>query len=280
MDEAPGVRKERLHILKKNDRILRKSRRTVRLNVHSQDDDLEQWSELNTTISDSSPLPVPSLSESSVDPQQESAWLKGLIDELPEDDETFGAKREPSPRNSEEELELDDASKSPKFVWKHCLKAWSTLGSVADIQPLTIDGKTTAVVRRLLNATNSLNAYRKRLLRELKEQVEDSLYAEETYAIYSILRTMMGYVNEQTLNFDDAIYAYSEGSLMSQRRIMRCLAQKFARCRFSAKLGQNSLPFIGKQSEFVSICSSEDVETFLVWAVGCGEIIKLQVLNE
>jgi hypothetical protein len=157
---------------------------------------------------------------------------------------------------------------------------WAQLGVPADSPPPTsADGSKPTVTRRRLNAVNSLSAYRRRLLKELKEQVEDSLYSEEVYPIYSVLRTLMGYVNEQMMNFEDAVYAYSEGALMSQRRIMRCLAQKFAKCTFPAKLGQNSAPLSSKPAEAVSICSTNELETFLVWAAGCGDVVRLHAFQ-
>lgn len=66
---------------------------------------------------------------------------------------------------------------------------------------------------------------------------------------------------------------------MSQRRIMRCLAQKFTKCTFSAKLGQNSALSSSKPVDTISICSTYELETFLVWAAGCGDVVRLHAFQ-
>ena len=89
----------------------------------------------------------------------------------------------------------------------------------------------------------------------------------------------MGYVYEQGLDFEQAIFAYSEGSLMSQRRLMRNLIQKFTKCEFPFKNGQNNSLMVKKPADTAGICSAEYLETFLIWANGCGEVVKLQAFQ-
>lgn len=89
----------------------------------------------------------------------------------------------------------------------------------------------------------------------------------------------MGYIYEQADNYEQALFAYSEGALMSQRRLMRNLVQKFANCYFPSKLGQNSSTLSKKPAEFATVCSAEYLETFLLWATGCGDIVKLQAFQ-
>lgn len=89
----------------------------------------------------------------------------------------------------------------------------------------------------------------------------------------------MGYVYEQAMNYEQAVFAYSEGALMSQRRLMRNLVQKFANCDFPSKLGQNSIGVNKKPAECATVCNAEYLETFLIWATGCGDIVKIQAFQ-
>lgn len=81
------------------------------------------------------------------------------------------------------------------------------------------------------------------------------------------------------MNYEQAVFAYSEGALMSQRRLMRNLVQKFANCDFPSKLGQNSNAVNKKPADCATVCSAEYLETFLIWATGCGDIVKIQAFQ-
>jgi hypothetical protein len=230
------------------DRVQMQGRLRVLLTVYSLDDDLD----CDNIAVDSS------FSSSTVKSVEEGVWLKGVLEdfesgvpsEAGEDEDSFSPAGE------------DDAT------WGSTLRRWAKLGV-----------KQSQSSRRRLNLTNSLHAYRKRLLLELKQQTEECHFEEGAYPLYSVLRTMMGYVYEQAMNNEQAVFAYSEGALMSQRRLMRNLVQKFANCNFPSKLGQNSNLIVKKPSDSVSICSAEYLETFLLWATGCGDIVKLQAFQ-
>lgn len=239
------VQRLRLYSEEKKDRVCATGRLSVLLTVYSLDDDLD----CENIAVDSS-----FCSTSSVKSVEEGVWLKGVLE---------GVNELPESEIEEEEIIEDEDGMDGS--WKHTLQGWARLGV-----------KQSQSWRRRLNLTNSLNAYRKRLLLELKEQTEECHFEKGAYPLYSVLRTMMGYVYEQAMNYEQAVFAYSEGALMSQRRLMRNIVQKFASCDFPSKLGQNSNSVVKKPTETVSVCTAKDLETFLIWATGCGDIVKLQ----
>jgi hypothetical protein len=66
--------------------------------------------------------------------------------------------------------------------------------------------------------------------------------------------------------------------LMTQRRLMRNLTQKFCNCEFPPKSGSH-VGLKKRPADNVSVCSAEYLETFLLWASGCGDIVKLQAFQ-
>jgi hypothetical protein len=271
----------------------------IRISVHSSD---SEGSFSRST--------APDCSSSARGGNEAAKWLEGIINDtvLDEDD---GCDCQCRGKNSAGSTVCTNTkcgkcgNNHAQYKWGKRLKQWSLLGFIdgAPMTPLATegaefslpDGFTTteaspstvsspkkdlgqvsnpqAPQRRKLNSTNSLESYRRLLTRELMDQVVASRNDESLHALFSVLRTLMGYVYEQSNEIDEAIYAYAEGCLMSQNRLMRCIVQKFVR---------SSVPSNGTEdvtTKVPSVCNAEDLKTFLVWTTGCGDIVKFQAFQ-
>lgn len=273
----------------------------VRISVYTSDPD---QSDMRASGSDAMP---------SRGGSEAAKWLEGIINDTVLDDEDVYVCQCSGNCNSGASLDVSKCGKCGvnhvQYKWGKVLKQWSLLGFVdAPTSPVmresddvaTPDGFTssessavsplvspqkdlaslfqqqpasTAPQRRKLNSSNSLENYRSRLIRELMDQVASSRNDESLHALFSVLRTLMGYVYERSNEVDEAIYAYAEGCLMGQNRLMRCIVQKFVR------IGTHSNGFEDVINNEPRACNSNELETFLVWATGCGEIVKFQVFQ-
>lgn len=163
------VERLRVYSNQKEDRVQISGKLSITLTVYSLDDDLD----CDDIAVDAS------FSSATVKSVEEGVWLKGVIEGV-EDEGSVDR----SVDNSESEMtDVSMAGSQDHSSWKSTLNRWAKLGFKKSNKSES--------TRRRLNVTNSLHAYRKRMLNELKEQTEECHFEEGAYPLYSVLRTMV-----------------------------------------------------------------------------------------